>query len=85
MREDLRGLWSIAWRALVVGPVVVPLGYAVLVLVMASLVLPPLYAGICLCAGDYVLGGLVVAGWAVWLRFAPRLLKPVLENWRYGA
>ena len=82
MWEDLRGLWSVAWRALLLGPVVVPLGYLALILGVVSLVFPPAYCIVCLYTGDYLLGALAAIGWAVWLRVAPRFLRPMFENWR---
>lgn len=81
-RDDLRGVWAITWRTLLLGPVVVPLGYAVLIAWLASLVVPPLYAGICVYAGDYALGALTAAVWVAWLKFAPRWFKPLFGNWR---
>lgn len=78
----LRGIWAIAWRALLLGPIAIPLGYAVLIAWLASLVVPPIYAGICVYAGDYPLGALTAAVWVAWLRFAPRWVKSLFENCR---
>ena len=82
MPPDFKGLWSIAWRVFLLGPIVVPLGFLVLTLAIASLVLPPFYCGIRVFSGDYFLAALVATGWLIWLRFASWVLKPVLENWR---
>ncbi len=81
-REDLKKLWAITWRAVLFGPIVVPLGYAALILGFMSLFLPPIYVIICLVGGDFLLGVAVGIAYALWLRHGGRLLKLVFENWR---
>jgi hypothetical protein len=54
----------------------------VLILAFASLLVPPAYALVAAYGGSYVVATLVALAWLLWLRVAPKLLKPVFENWR---
>jgi hypothetical protein len=82
LRGDMKGLWAITWRAVLFGPIVVPLGYAALILAFASLLLPPIYVITCFVGGDILLGVAVGIAYALWLRYGGMLLQPVFENWR---
>jgi len=85
IRSDLKALWSVGWRMILLTPIVVPLGFAVLILAVASLFLPPLYAIICLFTGDYFLSFIALVLWALWLRFGRMILRAVFEGFEHGS
>ena len=69
-REDFSGLWSLLWRVVLFGTVLLPLGAALLVLLLAWVCGPPVYAVACFVDGRPFLGLGVVLGWLISLRLA---------------
>ncbi|MBE0545552.1 MAG: hypothetical protein IH623_29805 [Verrucomicrobia bacterium] len=84
-KNDWRGLWSVLWRILILGPIVWILGLALLLLVLAAFVVPPIYAILALYTGDWLFGIVALAGWAVVLRFRRPLLRWTFEVIEYGS
>jgi hypothetical protein len=82
-KEDWKSLWGILWRVLLFGPILFPLGVAILVLILGFLLIPPCYALLAITSGDVLLGLAVGGVWLVLLRFSRRLLRKVFEGWEY--
>jgi len=82
-RNDLKGLWAILWRSLILGPVLWLFGLALLVLVIGAFVVPPLYAILAFFTGDWLFGILALIAWFVLLRFRRPILRWALEGIEY--
>ena len=68
-KTDWRSLWGILWRVLLLGPIFGLLGLALLLLVIGAFAAPPLYAVFAFVSGDWLLGIMALAVWAVVLHF----------------
>ena len=78
-------LWSLLWRLLVFGPILIPLGFLFLALILASLVLPPVYAVVVTMDGHCVLGPFVCLAWLGWLRFGRGFLRWLFQGIEYAS
>ncbi len=71
-RRDIRGIWALAWRSVVLLPVMLAT-FFLLVLLFVAVALPPVFAGIFLFAGLWWLGVASIAAWVcvlwAWRRF----------------
>ena len=83
-RNERIGLWAILWRVLIFGPFLGILGLALLVLVIALFIAPPVYALISFFTGDWLFGIVALIPWLVVLRFRRRILLWTFEGIDYG-
>src|SRR5262249_26841062 len=83
-KNDWKGLWAILWRVLIFGPIVWVFGLALLMLLIAAFVGPPLYAAVAFFIGDYLFGITALVAWFVFLSFRRPLLRWTLEGIEYG-
>jgi len=83
-KSDWKGLWSVLWRTLILGPVVWILGLALLALVFAAFILPPFYVVLAFFTGDWFCGILTLTGWLIVLCFRRPILRWALEGIEYG-
>jgi hypothetical protein len=83
-KQDLFGLWSVLWRLAVFGTILLPLGFALLILLLAFVFVPPLYAVICIIDGRLVLGIGVAVVWLLLLRVSRGLLCRFSEGIEYA-
>ena len=78
--EDWKGLWSILWRFLILGPLLLPIGLAFFAAAIA-LALGPLCFGVYLILSDHFVWGILVCViWALALRKSRRLFERLLEG-----
>jgi hypothetical protein len=84
-RDDLSGLWSLLWRVALFGTILLPLGAALLVLLLAFVCTPPVYAVACLIDGRPFLGLGVVLLWLILLRLARKLLRRFTEGFEHAS
>jgi len=83
-KNDWKGLWAVFWRTFVFGPAVWIFGLALLLLVFAAFILPPLYAVLAFFTGDWFWGILALTGWLIVLRFRRPILHWALEGIECG-
>jgi hypothetical protein len=83
-RKDLLGLWSVLWRLLLFGPILLPLGFALLVIVLGFATLPPFYALIFIINGKVFMGIGVAIVWFILFRLSRRLLRRLTEGVEYA-
>ena len=84
-KNEWRGLWAIFWRVLILGPILGVLGLALLVLVIAAFVVPPLHAALAFLTGDWLEGAAALIGWFVVLRFRRPILRWAFEGMEYAS
>ena len=78
---ECKGLWAILWRVVFLGPLVGILGLAFVTMILAILIVPPIYAGFAFYAGDWMPAIGSVLGWILVLPFG----KPVFRWTFQGA
>jgi hypothetical protein len=78
-------LWSVLWRTLIFGPILMPLGAAALAAVLASIFASPVFIGILFIEGHYFLAPVALVGWLFWLRTGFRLLRWMLQGMEYSS
>ncbi len=83
-KNDWKGLWSILWRTLILGPIVWIIGMVLLFLVLALLIMPPFYAVLAFLTGNWLSGILALAGWLAVLHFRRPILRWTLQGIEYG-
>lgn len=76
-------LWSILWRLLLFGPFLLPIGLLMFLLLLASAAAPLGFGVGLVIEGRYLLGGLVLALWGLWLYSGRRFYARMLEGWQY--
>lgn len=79
-KNDWQGLWAILWRVLIFVPILGILGLALLVLVIAAFVAPPIYSVFAFLTDDWICGIMALAVWVVVLRFRRPILRWTLEG-----
>jgi hypothetical protein len=84
-KTDWKSLWGILWRVLLLGPIFGLLRLALLLLVIGAFAAPPLYAVFAFVSGNWFLGIVAVAAWAVVLRFRRPILHWALEGIEYAS
>jgi hypothetical protein len=77
-------LWSLLWRLLILGPVLMTIGLCLLVGMIASMIAPPVYAISLVVGGDFLLGLAVLAGWVLWLPWGCRLWRWMMQGQEYA-
>jgi hypothetical protein len=82
-RNDWKGLWSVLWRVLILGPIVGIFGLALLVLVIGAFVALPIVAVVALSDGDWFPGIAALGAWLVVMRFRRPLLRWTFEGFEY--
>ena len=83
--KDWKGLWAILWRVLIFGPILWFLGLALLFVVIAAFVAPPIYAALAFFTGDWLFGIGALIPWFVVLRFRRPILRWTFEGIEYGS
>ncbi len=82
--EELKGLWAIGWRFLLLGPILLPIGLAILGLVIV-IVLGPFCYGIYLMCSEHIIWGVVVSlAWCVVLKMSRFLFQKLLDGAEYA-
>lgn len=76
-------LWSILWRLLVFGPILLPIGLLMFFLLIASAAAPLGYGVGLVIEGRYLMGGFVLVLLSMWLYFGRRFYAWMLEGWQY--
>ncbi len=84
-KNEWKALWAILWRVLIFGPILGVLGLALLLLVIAAFVVPPVYAAFALSTGDWIFGLMALVAWSVVLRFRRPILRWTLEGIEYAS
>jgi hypothetical protein len=85
IKSDLKGIWAILWRSTLLVAVMLPIGLALLTLAVGTLIVPPIYAVVCLFGENVFLGVLVMVLWIGWLFLARRFYAIVFEGSEYGS
>ena len=85
INSDIKALWAVGWRMLLVGPFVAIFGGLFLIVLIALTFIAPFYALICIIAGDYFYSVAVLMIWLVWLRFSRRIWKFAGEGWNHAS
>ena len=83
--SDCRGLWAIFWRAILVAPLLAPLGVAAFVVVLGLSWALPLAGVFWAFEGEYFYGALMMIGWGGWLRFGGPVRRWVFEGFEHGS
>ena len=83
-KNGWKGLWAVLWRALLFGPILGVLGSALLFLVIAAFLVPPLYAVFAFFTGDWIFGLMALVVWGVVLWFHRPILDWTLEGFEYA-
>ncbi|HEY6167077.1 MAG TPA: hypothetical protein VI454_03495 [Verrucomicrobiae bacterium] len=83
-REEWKSLWGILWRLLLFGPILLPLGAALLFLVAGFVFVPPCYAFMAIVDGHVLRGIVVAAAWLVLFRLNRNLLRKMFEGLEYS-
>jgi hypothetical protein len=78
-------VWSLLWRAMLIGPVLWCLGIAFFAVALASVIAAPFYAIILALDDRPVLGVLLFVGWLVWYRHGKRLLGWLLQGIEFSS
>jgi hypothetical protein len=78
-------LWSLLWRLLIIGPILMPFGLLLLIAVLASIIAPPVYVLCVSIEGHYIVGPVMFLVWLGWLRFGCRLLRWLLQGIEYSS
>ncbi len=78
-------LWSLLWRTLIIGPILMPFGLAFLLLVFASILAPPIYVCTLFVEGQYFAASALLVAWLSWLRSGLRLLRWMLQGIEYSS
>lgn len=78
-------LWSLLWRLLLFGPILMTIGALMLTALIASILVPPFYAVILAMEGHYMLGALVIGTWIAWLPWARRLSCWMMQGIEYSS
>lgn len=82
--DELKGLWGILWRFLLLGPILLPLGLALFVLAIA-ISFAPIAFGVYLMCSEHVVWGIVVClAWMTVLRMSRRLFQKLLDGVEYA-
>ena len=84
-KTDWKSLWGILWRVMLLGPIFGLLGLVLLALVIGAFAAPPIYAVFAFVSGDWFLGVLAVAVWAVVLHFRHHILRWALDGIEYAS
>ena len=77
-------LWSLLWRLLIFGPIIMTTGLVAFGAVITSIVGPPFYVIVLVVGQQYVLALLVVALWLACLPWAIRLWKWMMQGVAYA-
>ena len=83
-RNDLKGLWAILWRSLILGPILWILGLGLFTLVIGAFLGLPFYAVLAFLTGDWLWGIVALIAWGVLLRFRRPILRWALEGIEYA-
>jgi hypothetical protein len=78
-------IWSLLWRMLVFGPVLMPLGLLVLAAAFAALFAPWIFAIVLFLEDRYLPGALLLAVGAVSARFTSRFIGWLLRGIEYSS
>jgi hypothetical protein len=84
MKSDIKGLWAVGWRMLVLSPFVAVFGSLFFMALIVLTFFLPICALGCLIAGDYLYAAAAIIGWLLWLRFGRRVRKYADEGWAYA-
>jgi hypothetical protein len=83
-KYEVKGLWALCWRMLLLGPFVAIFGSLFLIAVLAAYLLP-LYALVEVIGGNYLESIVIIALWILWLRFGKPFRKISFEGLDYGS
>ena len=83
-REVRWPIWSLLWRIVVFGPVLMPLGMLVLAAAFVALLAPWGFAGILFLEGSYFLGAALLLVGAASAPFTVRLIGWLLRGIEYS-
>lgn len=84
-KNDAKGVWAVFWRVLVFGPFVWIADFAVRLLVIGALALPPIYASAAILSGNWPLGVALLIPWLVLLRYYRPILRWASEGFDHGS
>ena len=83
-KNDWRGLWAVLWRFLLFGPILLPIGFVILVVAMAATVAPFAYAAVLMTSGHFLLGMLLAFLWSAALWLARPVFDWLFEGLEYA-
>ena len=83
LKNDIKGFWAVAWRSLIVGPLIFPLGAVLFVIAIFAPFLV-LVAAALLYEGEYSHGCASLAVWIVWFVFRRPLNRFVFEGFEHS-
>ena len=84
-KNDWKGLFAVICCALIFGPILWTFGFALLVLVVAAFIVPPLYAAVFFFDGDWLYGIAALIIWIIALRFRRPMMRWTLQGIEYGS
>lgn len=82
--NELKGLWAVLWRVVVLVPFLWVLGALLMIGVLAAFILPPIYLICAFITGDWFFATAVIVGWLVLLRFGKRVLRWAFDGIEYS-
>jgi len=83
-KDEIKSLWGILWRLCLFGPLLLPLGFALLLLVGVVSFGPFVYAIFLMFTDHPILGSLLGIAWSMILRLAKPLFERLLEGIEHG-
>ena len=83
-KEEWNGLWAILWRLVLFGPILLPLGFGLLMIALGLLAGPPIYAARAIANGQWLMGLTIAAVWCCTLRLTRGLLRRLFEGIEYS-
>jgi hypothetical protein len=83
-KGDWKNLWAILWRMLLFGPVLLPLGFALLLLISVVAFGPICYGLVLILGGHTFWGCTVLAAWLIVLRMARPVFRRVFDGIKYA-
>jgi hypothetical protein len=83
-KDDLKPLWAIFWRLLILAPFLWILGLGLFVAIFVAFIAPPFYSVIAFISGDYLYGIAILIGWLVLLRFRKPMFRWAFDGIQYS-
>lgn len=84
-RNDIKGLWAILWRTLILAPLLWLLGLVLFALLIGAFVLPPVYAVFAIFIGCWLWGVAALVPWFILLHYRRPILRWLLEGMEHAS
>jgi hypothetical protein len=80
---EWKSLWGVLWRALLLGPILFPIGACLLALVVGFLLGPPVYAAALILEAHWIFATALAATWFGLVCRARPIVKTIFDGFEW--